>query len=79
MVLLLSIVIGAMVGWAMGEFMPNSLFGVAGHIIIGIIGALVGGYFFEMVNMPAIGALMTALVGATSLVFVGRVAQFDTP
>ncbi len=79
MVLLLWIVIGAMAGWAMGELMPNSEFGLAGHIMIGIIGALFGGYCFEMINMPAIGSLMTALVGATGLVLAGRVARFETP
>ena len=79
MVLLLWIVIGAMVGWAMGELMQNSCFGVAGHIAIGIMGALFGGYCFELINMPAIGSLMTALVGAAGLVLAGRVARFEIP
>ena len=79
MVPLLWIVIGAMVGWAIGEFMQNNEFGLAGHIAIGIIGALVGGYFFELVNIPVIGSLMMAMMGATGLVFAGRVARFNSP
>ena len=79
MVLLLEVVIGAMTGWAMGELMHDTQFGIAGHIAIGIIGALLGGYCFEIANPLIMGSLMTALVSAIGLVLAGRMARFDTP
>ncbi len=79
MTLLLWIVIGAMAGWAMGEWMPNSEFGVAGHIMIGIIGALFGGYCFDLINMPVMGSLVTAFMGAAGFVLASRAARFETP
>ena len=79
MVLLLEVVIGAMAGWGIGEWRPNSEFGMAGHIAIGIIGALLGGSCFEIANPLIMGSLMTALVSAIGLVLAGRMARFDIP
>ena len=79
MISLLWVVIGAMVGWTIGELMQNDEFGLAGHIAIGIIGALLGGSCFEIANPLIMGSLMMALVSAIGLVLAGRMARFDTP
>lgn len=79
MILLLSVMIGAMVGWTISEFIPSKELGIASHIMIGIIGALIGGYFFKIVSTSLIYGIITAIITATSLVFVGRIARIDTP
>ena len=38
--------IGAIAGWLAGTLMKGGGFGLLGNIVIGIIGAVVGGYVF---------------------------------
>ena len=38
------LVIGLIAGWLAGELMRGSGFGLLGNIIVGIIGALIGGF-----------------------------------
>lgn len=79
MIFLLWVVIGAMVGWSIGEFMKNDKLRLASHIAIGIIGALIGGYFSEFVNIPTTGSLIMAIIGSTGLVFASRMVQLNGP
>lgn len=44
--LLYAIIIGAIAGWLAGEIKRGFGFGLIGNIIVGIIGALVGGWLF---------------------------------
>ena len=76
---LLWVVIGAMVGWAIGELMQNSDFGLVGHITTGIIGASLSGYAFEMLNISITGSLLIAMIGAMALVFICRLGKFNSP
>ncbi len=38
------LIIGAVAGWLAGKFTKGSGFGITGNIMVGIIGALVGGF-----------------------------------
>jgi uncharacterized membrane protein YeaQ/YmgE (transglycosylase-associated protein family) len=42
--LLAWIIVGLIAGWLAGEMMRGSGFGVLGNIIVGIVGALLGGF-----------------------------------
>ncbi len=76
------IVVGAIAGWLAGVVMGGSAFGLIGDIIIGIIGALVGGWlastFFHTpgaisgFNLTTIGV---AFLGALVVLFVVRAAR----
>ncbi len=70
------VVIGALAGWLAGQFMRGHGFGLLGDIIVGIIGAFLGGYLFRAVGVEIgrglAGSLIVAFVGAVLLLFVVR-------
>lgn len=48
-------------------------FGVFGNIIIGVIGAVIGGFVFNLLGISAngfIGSIVTATIGAGILLYV---------
>lgn len=66
------ILIGIVAGWLAGKFMKGSGFGIVGDLILGIIGAIVGGFVFGLLQLEAsgmLGQLITATVGA--ILFIG--------
>jgi uncharacterized membrane protein YeaQ/YmgE (transglycosylase-associated protein family) len=42
------ILIGLCAGWLAGQFMKGSGFGLVGNLIVGVIGALLGGFAFHL-------------------------------
>ena len=63
-------------GWAAGQFMKGSGFGLIGDIIVGIIGAFIGGTLFGFLMPGAavglLGSIVVAFVGAVILIFLLR-------
>ena len=73
------LVIGLIAGWLAGNVMGGGGYGVVGDIIVGIIGAVVGGYLAaNLLNMPDavnginVISIIVAFVGALVLLFVLR-------
>ncbi len=67
------LIIGLIAGWAAGEIVRGHGFGIVGNIVVGIIGALLGGYLFQMLNIGTyglLGSLLTATVGAVLLLLL---------
>jgi uncharacterized membrane protein YeaQ/YmgE (transglycosylase-associated protein family) len=65
------LVIGLMVGWVAGMIMKGRGFGLAGNVVVGVLGAVVGGWLFNVLGVTTYGtggAFVTALVGAMVLV-----------
>jgi uncharacterized membrane protein YeaQ/YmgE (transglycosylase-associated protein family) len=72
--ILITLAIGAVAGWLAGIVVKGGGFGLIGDIIIGIIGAVVGGFVFSKFGV-SIGAgivndIITATIGAVILLFV---------
>ncbi len=71
---ILWLVVGAVAGWIAGELMRGHGFGLVGNIVVGIIGAVIGGFLFTAlgvgVNLGIIGSLITATLGAIVLLFI---------
>jgi uncharacterized membrane protein YeaQ/YmgE (transglycosylase-associated protein family) len=68
------VIVGAVVGWLMGQFwMKGGGFGLILNIVIGIVGAIVGGLFFDWINILDLGDLLDpAVAGAIgAAVFLG--------
>ena len=42
------LVVGLIAGWLAGQFMRGGGYGVVGDIIIGVIGAFIGGFVFSI-------------------------------
>ena len=68
------LVIGGVAGWLAGLILKGGGFGVVGNIIVGILGALLGGWLFKVLKLSIggewVGPIVTATVGAVVLLFV---------
>lgn len=72
--LIVFLVIGGVAGWLAGIIMKGGGFGMIGSIVVGIVGAVLGGWIFEFLGISIggewMGPLVTATVGAVVLLFV---------
>ena len=58
--------------------MKGSGFGLVGDLVVGVLGAFIGGWVFSLLGIAAggiIGALITALVGALLLLYLVRLVK----
>lgn len=72
------LIIGLIAGWLAGQVMKGGGYGVVGDMIIGVIGAFLGGWLFGLIGISAgglIGQLITAFVGAVVLIFLLRMIK----
>ena len=73
------IIIGGIAGWLAGKIMKGGGFGLVMNIVLGIIGAMVGGWIFSFLGLSVdegvIGSLVTALVGAVLILYVARLIK----
>lgn len=72
------LVLGAIAGW-LGSIIMGSNNSLITNIILGIVGAFVGGFVLSLIPGVApvegglsIGSILTATVGAIVLIFIGR-------
>jgi uncharacterized membrane protein YeaQ/YmgE (transglycosylase-associated protein family) len=73
--LIVILLIGLIAGFLAGKIMKGSGFGIVGDIIVGVIGAFIGGWLWGVLHLPALGpwwltAIVSATVGALILLFV---------
>lgn len=71
--LLYSIVIGIVAGWIAGLLMKGRGFGLIGDLIVGVIGAVIGGWVFGLFGLTAYGTmgfLVMSVVGAVVFLFI---------
>jgi uncharacterized membrane protein YeaQ/YmgE (transglycosylase-associated protein family) len=69
------IIIGLLAGWIAGTVARGRGFGCIVDIVLGLIGAVVGGWIFERLGIVAFGfwgSLAAATVGAIVLVAIAR-------
>ncbi len=66
------LIIGAIAGAVAGRIVEGRGYGLLGNIVVGVIGSLVGGYLFDLLNIRVMlfGSLITATVGAIVLLLV---------
>jgi uncharacterized membrane protein YeaQ/YmgE (transglycosylase-associated protein family) len=71
--LLIFLLIGALAGWLAGVVMKGRGLGVLGNIIVGVIGAFLGGWLLPMLGVSFggdIGLFITAFIGAVILLAI---------
>lgn len=71
--LVIWLIIGAVAGWIAGNLMQGGGFGLLGNIVVGIVGAFLGGFIFDFFGIAAggiLGSLVLATVGAVVLLFL---------
>ncbi|HOB62944.1 MAG TPA: GlsB/YeaQ/YmgE family stress response membrane protein [Candidatus Competibacteraceae bacterium] len=72
------LLIGLIAGWIATNFMRGSGMGLGGNLVIGVIGAFVGGFLFRLIGFAAVGLighLVTAVVGAVVLLYVVQILK----
>ncbi|MDA0989523.1 MAG: GlsB/YeaQ/YmgE family stress response membrane protein [Verrucomicrobia bacterium] len=66
------LVIGAVAGWLAGLIFKRG-FGLIGNIVVGVLGAFLGGWLFNALGISVggelIGAIVTATAGSVVLLF----------
>ena len=68
-----SIIIGIVAGFVAGKLMRGGGFGLLVNLVVGIIGAVLGGWVFSFLGISTsgiIGSLVTATVGAIILLWI---------
>jgi uncharacterized membrane protein YeaQ/YmgE (transglycosylase-associated protein family) len=73
--LIVFLIIGACAGWLAGVITKGSGFGVAGNMIVGIVGAFLGGLCFNLLGIGAysfVGRLIFAVLGALLFLWLLR-------
>jgi len=78
--LIVILIIGLIAGWIAGQIMKGSGFGLVGDLIIGVIGAFIGGWLWGVLGLPSIGpwwltAIVSAVIGALILLALLRLVK----
>lgn len=71
--LLTFLIVGLIAGWIADMLVKNSSFGLIGDLVIGVIGAFIGGFIFSALGIDAYGLLgniIMAVVGAVVLLLL---------
>lgn len=71
--LLWTLIIGAIAGWLAGTLVKGRGFGLIVDIIVGIVGAFIGGWVFGLLGLTAwglLGQLCMATLGAVILLVI---------
>ncbi|MGB8030534.1 MAG: GlsB/YeaQ/YmgE family stress response membrane protein [Terracidiphilus sp.] len=72
------IIIGILAGWITGKLMKGSGFGFIMDMVVGLAGALIGGFFSSRLGFGGIGqhgliiSIVIAVIGAVLLTWIVR-------
>ena len=73
------IVIGISAGYIAGRLMKIKGFGLFANLLVGLAGAILGGWLFSVVNFSfgniLLGSLITAVLGAVFLLYLIRLIK----
>jgi uncharacterized membrane protein YeaQ/YmgE (transglycosylase-associated protein family) len=76
------LIIGIAAGWIAGLIMKGRGFGMMGDLIIGAVGALIGGVIFDFLGFATtglLGSLIMAVIGAVVLLFLAGLFRRTGP
>jgi uncharacterized membrane protein YeaQ/YmgE (transglycosylase-associated protein family) len=73
------ILIGLVAGWLAGQLVKGGGFGVVGDIVVGVLGAFIGGFLFRSFGASAggglLGSIIVATIGAIVLILLLRLIK----
>jgi uncharacterized membrane protein YeaQ/YmgE (transglycosylase-associated protein family) len=73
------IIVGLIAGFLAGKVMKGGGYGVVVDIILGLLGAVVGGWLFGLLGVGIggglIGSIVVAFVGAVILIWITRLLK----
>jgi len=72
--LIWTLIVGGVVGWLAGMFMKTGgQMGILANIVVGIVGAVIGGWLFGLLGLAAyglVGRLIMYVAGAAVLIAI---------
>ena len=72
------IVVGVIAGWAAGKIMKGGGYGVVMDFVLGVVGAVVGGWLLGALGIHGgglIGSIVVAIIGAVFLIWLTRLLK----
>lgn len=72
------LLVGLIAGWLAGKITKGSGYGIVGDLVIGILGAIIGGHVLGWLGIftyGLIGSLLSALFGALLLIYAVRLLK----
>jgi uncharacterized membrane protein YeaQ/YmgE (transglycosylase-associated protein family) len=74
------IIVGLVAGWLAGLLMKGSGYGLIGDLVLGLVGAIFGGWLVGLVAPAAepsgvVGSVIVATIGAVTLIFIARAVR----
>jgi uncharacterized membrane protein YeaQ/YmgE (transglycosylase-associated protein family) len=72
------VLVGLIAGWAAGKIMKGGGYGVGMDIVLGIVGAVVGGWLVGILGFQAggfISTIIVAIIGAVFLIWISRMIK----
>lgn len=72
------IVVGLIAGWAAGKIMKGGGYGVIADIVLGILGAIIGGWIVGLLGLGGGGfiwSILVAILGAVVLIGISRILK----
>jgi uncharacterized membrane protein YeaQ/YmgE (transglycosylase-associated protein family) len=73
--LLVWIIVGLVAGFLASRFVKGGGYGLIGDIVVGLLGAVIGGFllgFFVHATVGLLGSIVVAFIGAVVLLFIVR-------
>ena len=78
-VLIWWIIVGLIAGWAAGKIMRGAGYGPVIDIVLGMVGAVVGGWIFNALGIypggGILGSIVVAIIGAMLLIWLSRLVK----
>jgi uncharacterized membrane protein YeaQ/YmgE (transglycosylase-associated protein family) len=80
MALIVTLIVGAIIGWAAAKVLKRTGFGVIGDIIVGMVGGFVGAWVWSFLHQPAesfdvVRTPAASAVGALVLLVLWRMVK----
>jgi uncharacterized membrane protein YeaQ/YmgE (transglycosylase-associated protein family) len=73
------LLVGLIAGWLAGVLVKGGGFGIIGDMVVGVLGAFIGGFIFTSLGVGAgggiIGSIIVATIGAIILIFILRLIK----
>lgn len=76
--LLVFVAVGGIAGWLAGQIIKGRGLGLPTNILVGIIGAFVGGFLLKLVGFSAtnlLGQIVSATIGSMVLLYAARLLR----
>jgi len=73
--LIMWLIIGSVAGWLASRVMTGDGLGLIGNIVLGIVGAFVGGYLLPAFGSGMIAVIVNAFIGSCLVLFVVRLIK----